>query len=38
MQGTIGAHNFPRIAALISGKLDSSVFIGKGVTIFPAET
>jgi (4S)-4-hydroxy-5-phosphonooxypentane-2,3-dione isomerase len=38
MQGAIGARNFPRIAALVSGKLDSSVFIGKGVTIFPAET
>ena len=38
MQGAIGARNFPRIAAMVSGKLDSSVYIGKGVTIVPAET
>ena len=38
MQGAIGARNFPRIAVMVSGKLDSSVYIGKGVTIVPAET
>ena len=38
MQGEIAARNFQRAAALVSGKLDNSVFIGKGVTIFPAET
>jgi quinol monooxygenase YgiN len=38
MQGAIGARNFPRMAALVNGKLDSSVYIAKGVTIVPAET
>jgi hypothetical protein len=35
MQGAIGARNFPRIAAMAS---DSPAYIGKGVTIIPAET
>jgi len=35
MQGAIGARNFPRIAAMASG---TPVYIGKGVSIFPAET
>src|SRR6266496_5694171 len=38
MQGAIGARNFPLMAALVNGKLDSSVYIAKGVTIVPAET
>ncbi len=31
--GGLGARNFPRIAAMASGKIDSSIYIGKGVTI-----
>ena len=38
MQGAIGKRNFPRIAVLVSGKLDSSIFLGKGFNITPAET
>jgi (4S)-4-hydroxy-5-phosphonooxypentane-2,3-dione isomerase len=38
MQGPIGKRNFPRIAALVSGKLDNSIFVGKGFNIAPAET
>jgi autoinducer 2-degrading protein len=38
MQGAIGKRNFPRIAALVSGKLDSSIFLGKGFNMIPAET
>jgi len=38
MQGDIGKRNFPRIAALVIGKLDSSIFLGKGFNIVPAET
>jgi autoinducer 2-degrading protein len=38
MQGAIGKRNFPRIAALVSGKLDSSIFLGKGFNVAPAET
>jgi autoinducer 2-degrading protein len=38
MRGEIGKRNFPRIAALVSGKLDSSIFLGKGFNIAPAET
>ena len=38
MQGAIGKRNFPRIAALVSGKLDNSIFVGKGFNIVPAET
>jgi (4S)-4-hydroxy-5-phosphonooxypentane-2,3-dione isomerase len=38
LQGSIGKRNFPRIAALVSGKLDSSIFLGKGFTITAAET
>jgi hypothetical protein len=38
MQGAIGARNFPRMAALVNGTLDSSVYIAKGITIVPAET
>lgn len=37
MQGEIGKRNFPRIGALVSGKLDSSIFIGRGVNVAPAE-
>jgi autoinducer 2-degrading protein len=37
MQGAIGKRNFPRIAALVSGKLDSSIFVGKGFNIAPNE-
>lgn len=38
MQGAIGKRNFPRIAALVSGKLDSSIFLGKGFNMTPIET
>ena len=38
MQGAIGARNFPHMAALVNGKLDSSVYIAKGITIVPAKT
>jgi autoinducer 2-degrading protein len=38
MQGPIGTRNFPRIRALVSGTLDSSIFLGKGFNIAPAET
>jgi (4S)-4-hydroxy-5-phosphonooxypentane-2,3-dione isomerase len=38
MQGEIGKRNFPRIAALVSGKLDSSIFLGKGFNIAPAKS
>jgi hypothetical protein len=37
MQGEIGKRNFPRIGALVSGKLDNSIFIGKGFNITPSE-
>jgi autoinducer 2-degrading protein len=37
LQGPM-ARNFPRMAAMIVGNLDSSVFIGKGFNIYPAET
>ncbi len=37
MQGEIGKRNFPRIAALVSGKLDNSIFIGKGFNIAPGK-
>jgi len=37
MQGAIGKRNFPRIAALVSRTLDSSIFLGKGFNIAPAE-
>ena len=37
MQGAIGQRNFPRIAALVSGPLDSSIFLGKGFNLAPAE-
>lgn len=37
MQGEIGKRNFPRIAALVSGKLDHSIFLGKGFNIAPAK-
>ena len=38
MQGEIGKRNFPRIAALVVGKLDASIFIAKGINITPSET
>jgi quinol monooxygenase YgiN len=38
LQGEIGKRNFPRIAALVVGKLDASIFIGKGINITPSET
>lgn len=38
MQGEIGKRNFPRIRALVSGELDSSIFLGKGVNITSAAT
>lgn len=38
MQGEIGKRNFPRIAALVSGKLDNSIFIGKGFNVAPLGT
>jgi len=37
-QGAIGKRNFPKIAALVVGTLDSSIFIGKGINITPSET
>ena len=37
MQGELGQRNFPRIVPLVSGKLDSSIFIGKGFNITPVE-
>ena len=38
MQGELGQRNFPRIVPLVSGKLDSSIFIGKGFNITPVKT
>jgi (4S)-4-hydroxy-5-phosphonooxypentane-2,3-dione isomerase len=38
MQGEIGKRNFPRIAGLVVGKLDSSIFIGTGFNITPVDT
>jgi hypothetical protein len=38
MQGAVGKRYFPRIAALVSGTLDSSIFLGKGFNITPAKT
>jgi autoinducer 2-degrading protein len=38
MQGEIGKRNFPRMALLVSGQLDSSIFLGKGFNIAPVET
>jgi (4S)-4-hydroxy-5-phosphonooxypentane-2,3-dione isomerase len=38
MQGAVGKRYFPRIRALVSGELDSSIFLGKGFNITPAET
>jgi autoinducer 2-degrading protein len=35
MQGAIGARNFPKILALVSGTLDDSMFLGKGFNITP---
>jgi (4S)-4-hydroxy-5-phosphonooxypentane-2,3-dione isomerase len=37
MQGPIGKRNFPRIVALVSAKLDSSVIFGKGFNITSSE-
>jgi autoinducer 2-degrading protein len=37
MQGEIGKRNFPRIGALVSGKLDSSIFLGRGRNVAPVE-
>jgi len=38
VQGAVSKRYFPRIPALVSGKLDSSIFLGKGFNIAPAET
>lgn len=38
MQGEIGKRNFPRIRALVSGELDSSIFLGKGFNITSTAT
>jgi quinol monooxygenase YgiN len=38
MQGEVGKRNFPCIAALVSGKLDSSVILAKGFNITPSES
>jgi (4S)-4-hydroxy-5-phosphonooxypentane-2,3-dione isomerase len=38
MQGEILKRNSPRIGALVSGKIDSSNFLGKGFNVAPAET
>jgi len=37
MHGELGQRNFPRIVPLVSGKLDSSIFLGKGFNITPAK-
>jgi autoinducer 2-degrading protein len=38
MQGPIVKRYGPRIVPLVSGPLDSSIFIGKGFNLTPAET
>ena len=38
LQGEIGKRNFPLIATLVIGGLNSSIFIGKGFNITPSET
>jgi hypothetical protein len=38
MQGPIGKRNFPQIRALVSGKLDTTIFLEQGFNIAPAET
>jgi autoinducer 2-degrading protein len=38
MHGEIAVRNFPKMAALAAGKLDDSVFIGKGINLVVAET
>ena len=38
LQGAIVARYLPRIAALVVGNLDNSIFIGKGFNIAPSET
>lgn len=37
MQGAIAQRNFPQILAMISGTIDDSLFLGKGVNITPVE-
>ena len=38
MQGAILTRSVPRILAMVSGTLDDSMFLGKGINIAPAET
>jgi quinol monooxygenase YgiN len=38
MHGAVLTRNVPRILALVSGTLDDSIFLGRGVNITPAAT
>jgi hypothetical protein len=38
MHGEIAQRNFPRLLPMISGPIDDSIFLGKGVNLTPVRS